>query len=107
MLRSDLCDFSDVYIVEKGDITFTKAQNRDLIDVRHRFLAFKNNALFTNWISKINNVLIDNADDFDIVMLKYNLLESAKIIQKQLEVCGIIIKICLIILLVKNIMQIL
>ena len=24
MLRSDLCDFSDAYIVEKGDITATK-----------------------------------------------------------------------------------
>ena len=28
MLRSDLCDFSDVYIVIKGDITLTKATNR-------------------------------------------------------------------------------
>ena len=34
MLRSDLCDFSDVYIVPKGDITLTKAANRDFIDVR-------------------------------------------------------------------------
>ena len=29
------------------------------------FLAFKNNAAFTNCISKINNVLIDNAEDLD------------------------------------------
>ena len=34
MLRSDLCDFSDVHIVAKGDITVKKAANRDFIDVR-------------------------------------------------------------------------
>ena len=78
MLRSDLCDFSDAYIVVKGDITLTKAANRDFIDVRNRFLAFKNNAPFTNCISKINNVLIDNAEDLDVVMPMYNLLEYSK-----------------------------
>ena len=78
MLRSDLCDFSDAYIVVKGDITLTKAENRDFIDVRNRFLAFKNNTPFTNCISKINNVVIDNAEDLDIVMPMRNLLEYSK-----------------------------
>ena len=64
----DLCDFSDAYIVVKGDITLTNAANRDFIDVRNRFLAFKNNALFTNCISEINDVLIENAEDLDIIM---------------------------------------
>ena len=44
MLRSGLCDFSDAYIVAKGDITLTKANRRGFIDTRNRFLAFKNNA---------------------------------------------------------------
>ena len=78
MLRSDLCDFSDVYIVVKGTITLTKTNGRGIIDIRNRFLAFKNNAPFTNCISKINNVLIDNAEDLDIVMPMYNLLEYSK-----------------------------
>ena len=78
MLRSDLCDFSDAYIVVKGDITLTKTNGRGIIDIRNRFLAFKNNAPFTNCISKINNVLIDNAEDLDIVMPMYNLLEYSK-----------------------------
>ena len=78
MLRSDLCDFSDAYIVVKGDITLIKAENRYFIDVRNRFLAFKNNALSSNCISKINNVLINKAEDFDIVMPMYNLLECSK-----------------------------
>ena len=68
LLRSDLCDFSDAYIVVKVTITLTKDVDREFIDVRHRLLAFKNNAPFTNWISKINNVLIDNAENLDVVM---------------------------------------
>ena len=78
MLRSDLHDFSDAYIVVKGDITLTKTDRRDFIDSRNRFLAFKNNAPFTNCTSKINNVLIDNAEDLDVAMPMYNLLEYSK-----------------------------
>ena len=68
MLRSDLCDFSDAYIVLKGTITLTKINGRGFIDIRNRFLAFKNNVPFTNCTSKINNVLIDNAEYLDVVM---------------------------------------
>ena len=46
MVRSDSCDFSDVYIVVKGTITLTKDANREFIYVRNKFLAFKNNAPF-------------------------------------------------------------
>ena len=78
MLRSDLCDFRDAYIVVKGTITFTKTDGRRFIDIRNRFLALKKNALSTNCISKINNVLIDNGEDLDVVMAMYNLLEYSK-----------------------------
>ena len=78
MLRSHLCDYSDAYFVVEGDITLTKTITRGFIDIRNRFLAFKNNAPFTNYISKINNVLIDSAEDLDIVMPMYNLLEYSK-----------------------------
>ena len=76
MLKSDLCDYSDAYIVVKGDIA--KAITRRFIDTRDRFSAFKNNAPFTNCMSKINNVLTDNAEDLDIVIPMYNLLEYSK-----------------------------
>ena len=79
MLRSDLCDFSDPYIIIKEDIILTKEANRGFIDIRNRSLAFKNNAPFTNCTSKINNVLIDNAVDLDVVMPMYNLLEQQKL----------------------------
>ena len=68
MLRSDLFDFTDAYIVVKGTITLTKTNERGIIDIRNRFLAFKNNAPFTNCVSKINNVLIDNAEGLDVVI---------------------------------------
>ena len=41
-------------------------------------LIFKNNAPFINCDSKINGVKIDNAEDLDVVMPMYNLLEYSK-----------------------------
>ena len=38
-------------------------------------LAFENNVAFRSCISKINNTFIDNAEDLDIAMSMYNLLE--------------------------------
>ena len=58
MLISDLCDFSDVFIVVKGDITVTEPDTAK----RNKSAAFKNNAPFVNCISKINGVQIDNAE---------------------------------------------
>ena len=74
MLRSDLCDFSDVYIVVKGDITVTRPDNAK----RNKSVAFKSKAPFINCISKSNGVQIDNAEDLDVVMAMYNLLEYSK-----------------------------
>ena len=75
MLRSDLCDYSDAYIVVKGDITL---EGDNDANKRNKNLAFKNNAPFINCISKINGVKIDNAEDLDVVMPMYNLLEYSK-----------------------------
>ena len=41
-------------------------------------MIFKNNAPFVHCISKINGVKIDNAEDLDVVMPMYNLLEHRK-----------------------------
>ena len=72
-LTSDLCDFSDAYIVVKGAIDLTKADGRRYTDIRDRLLAFKSNAPFTYCISKIDIVFIDNAGDLDVVIPMYNL----------------------------------
>ena len=60
MLRSDLCDFSDAYIVAKGNITL---EGDNDANKRNTNLAFKNNAPFINCISKINGVQIDNLEE--------------------------------------------
>ena len=60
MLISDLCDYSDAYIVVKG---------------RNKKLLFKNHVSFRSCIAKISNLFIDITEDFDIVIHMYNLLE--------------------------------
>ena len=40
-----------------------------------RKMVFKNNASFINCISKINGIKIDNAEDLDVAIPMYNLLE--------------------------------
>ena len=82
MLRSNLCDYSDAYILVKGTITVTAPgvnNNSDNIkDKRNRPLILKNNAPFVSCIIRINGELIEDADDLDIVMSMYNLLEHSK-----------------------------
>ena len=98
MLKSDLCDFNDAYIVVKGNIAVTKktftaddieAPNNTSAKVAatntandnafgEKKLVFKSNAPFINSVSKINDVKIDNAEDLDVLMLMYNLLEYSK-----------------------------
>ena len=63
-----------VILVVKGTITVTNPNNAK----RNKAVAFKNNALFINYISKIDDVQIDNAKDLDIVMPMYNLLQHCK-----------------------------
>ena len=105
MLRSDLSDFSDVHIVEKGNIivdkttftandfnapnnaaanaTATNTENNNVFGEKKLF--FKNNVPFINCISKFNGVQIDNSEDLDFVMPMYNLLEYSKIYRKTIE----------------------
>ena len=78
MLRSSLCDYADTYILVKGTITITGAGNDDATkraDERGKGVTFKNCAPFTKCISRINNTDIDNAQDINILMPMYNLIE--------------------------------
>ena len=85
MLRADLCDYSNVYIVAKEDITLkgdADANNRG------KNVAFKNNTPFINCISKINGVKTDNADDLGVVLSMYNLFEYSKNYRKTMGSLG-------------------
>ena len=65
-LRSDLCDYSDAYVVLKGRINLKAYENDDLPG---KDAALENNVLFRPCIAKISNILIDNAEDLDEFML--------------------------------------
>ena len=78
MLRSNLCDYADSYILVKGTITITGEGDNaaaEQEDERDKGVTFKNCAPFTKCISRINNTDIDNAHDIDIVMPMCNLIE--------------------------------
>ena len=75
MLRSDLCDYADAYILVNGMITVAGNQPRDR---QNKPVILKNNARFVSCITRINGELIEDADDLDIVMPMYNLLEYSK-----------------------------
>ena len=68
VIKSSLCDYSDVYILVIGNITATGG------DANTR-VAFKNCAPFTKCITHINDEHVDNADNLDIIMPMYNLIE--------------------------------
>ena len=76
MLKSSLCDYSDTYIIVKGEIIVddTLAAGAAANNTNKKVI-FKSCAPFANCISKINNTQVDNAKDIDIVMPMYNLIE--------------------------------
>ena len=89
MLRPNLCDYADAYILVKGTITITgnarpetdwrrtaaKSWAARQADERDKGVTFKNCAPFVKCISIINNTETDNDKDIDIVMPMYNLIE--------------------------------
>ena len=86
MLRSNLCDYSDAYILVNGTITVTAAEGANNIrEKRNKPLILKNNAPFISCITRINRELIEDADDLDIVMPMYNLLEYSKSYRKTIR----------------------
>ena len=79
MLRSDLCGYADAHILVNGTITVTaNAGANNIRNKKDRKLILKNNVPFVSCITRINNELIEDADDLDIVMPMYNLLEYSK-----------------------------
>ena len=78
MLISNLCHYADAYILVKGTKTIAGTGNDDATkraDERDKGVTVNNCASFTKCISRINNADIDNAQDIDIVMPMYNLIE--------------------------------
>ena len=66
-LKSNLCNYNDAYILVRGDITVIAAPETQV--------AFKNCAPFIKCITKFDVTTIDDAEDLDLVMPMYNLIE--------------------------------
>ena len=78
MLKSNLCDYADAYILVKGTTTINGAGDDAATrraDERNKGVTFKDCAPFTKCISKINDTEIENVQVIDIVMPTYNLIE--------------------------------
>ena len=58
VIKSNLCDYSDAYILVTGNITATGGGANDRV-------AFKNCAPFTKCITHVNDEHVDNADNLD------------------------------------------
>ena len=67
VLKSNIYDYNDAYILVRGDITATEDPETQV--------AFKNWAQFTKCITDIYETTIDNAEYLDLVMSMYNLIE--------------------------------
>ena len=68
VLEQNLCDYAEAYILVDGTIRATNAVNATR-------LALKNCAPFTKCNLEINNEHVDAAENLDIVMPMYNLIE--------------------------------
>ena len=100
MLRSNLCDCADAYILVKGTIAITGAGDGDAAkraNERDKGVIFKNCVPFTKCISRIHSKDIDNAEDIDIAISMYNLIEYSDDYSNNQEVYGNTIKMILII----------
>ena len=78
MLRSSLCDYANAYILVKGTTKITGEGDETAArkeDEGNKGGIFKHSAPFNKCIGKINDTEIDNAQDIDIVMPIYNLIE--------------------------------
>ena len=75
-MRSDLCDYSNAYILVKGTITVPNtAAAGAAVNNTNKKVIFKNYALFTDCITKTNNAQVDDAQKIDTVMPMYNLIK--------------------------------
>ena len=75
MLRSSLCDYSDAYILVKGNISVNNTGTAAAPTNRNKRVIFKNCAPFSSCKTKINNTQIDDAGYIDIVIPMYKLIE--------------------------------
>ena len=69
-LESNLCDYSDAYVLVTGNITVTGGDANTKV-------TFKNCAPFRKCRAEINEAFVDDAEHINIAMPMYNLIEHS------------------------------
>ena len=76
MTRSNLCDYSNAYILVNGTITISNIVAAGAaVNNTNKKVIIKNCAPFTDCITEINNMQIDDVKDIDIVMSMHKVIE--------------------------------
>ena len=75
VLKQNLCDYADAYILVDGTIRAEAANVGNAANAAATRLALKNCAPFTKCNLEINDEYVDTAENLDIVMPMYNLIE--------------------------------
>ena len=70
VIKPNLCDYSDAYILVTGNATVLGGND----DAK---VAFKHCAPFTRCVTHINDEHVETAENLDIIMSMYNLLECS------------------------------
>ena len=70
MLKASLCLYSNAYILHTGTISVANMAAADADpNNENKEVIPKSCAQFTDYMSDINKILVDNAKDIDVVML--------------------------------------
>ena len=70
VIKPNLCDYSDAYVLVTGDIAI-------LVGNANTNFVFKNCAPFTRFVTHTNDEHAETAENLDIIMPMYNLLEHS------------------------------
>ena len=71
VIKPNLCYYSDAYILKTGDIAVVNGNQKTSI-------AFKNCTPFTRCVTHLNDEHVERAENLDIIMNMYNLLEYSE-----------------------------
>ena len=70
VVKPNVCGYSDAYILVKGNIAVVNGNNNSLV-------SFKNCSPFTRCVTHVNDEHVETADNVDIIMNFYNLIEHS------------------------------
>ena len=83
LIRSSFCDYNDAYTLVKGTITAPNTAAAGVaVNNTNKKVVFKNCAPFTSCKTEINDTQVNYAEDIDIIMPMYNLIEYSNAYSK-------------------------